>query len=203
MNPTIFQHTNMFVIKQASVELVDPYDEKHIGAACIYVRNFVISESLMTKAVEEEAKKKKRKKKKKIRKDHEENTTLVSCITIGFRTIESQFNSSQKFLTKVLGFEREWEKAIRYCKSDLVYIMHPKQTSFAKKKGLARTATITKLTQLSQMSPLPEKTIIPNVLFSLTLDIGGIRISSDIFPSLPLLYNHYHNQKNIFSFFKM
>lgn len=187
MNPTIFQHTNMFSIKQASLELVDPQekrDEKQLGAACIHVRNFVISESLMTKSAEELSDKKK-KKKKKGKKDQEENTIFVSCITIGLKMIESQFNSSQKFLVKVLGFERDWEKAIRFCKSDLVYIMHPKQASFPKKeRKLSRTATLTKLSQLSTSN---EETIIPNVLFSLSLEIGGIKISSDIFPSLPLM----------------
>lgn len=187
MKPTIFQHSNMFVIRQASVELVsqnDTQDEKQNGTAYVQVRNFVISESLMVKSAEEQ-KEKKRKKKKKAKKDNEENTVFVSCITIGLKMIESQFNSSQKFLVKVLGFEREWEKAIRYCKSDLVYIMHPKQASFPKKeRKFTRTETLTKLSQLSTST---EKTIIPNVLFSLSLEIGGIKISSDIFPSLPLM----------------
>ena len=189
MKPTIFQHTNMFVIKQASVELVDQSekrDEKQLGAACIQIQNFAISESLMIKSAEEQKDaKKRRRKKKSTKKDQEENTVFVSCITIGLKMIESQFNSSQKFLVKVFGFEREWEKAIRCCKSDLVYIMQPKQESFLKKeRKLARTETLIKL---SQFSTSPEKKTIPNVLFSLSLDIEGIKISSDIFPSLPLM----------------
>lgn len=203
MCPTVFQHTSLFNIRQVSVELADSCDElddnKPSGSACISVRNFVISESLMTKAVEQQQqqqqKKIGKKKKKKVKKD-EDNSIFVFCVALGVKGIDAQFNSSQKFVVKTLGFEREWEKAITHCKRDLVYIMHPKQNSFPSKtkmKKLTRTSTLAKLSHLSHLSQPPaEKTVIPNFLFSLSLDIGGVRISSNIFPSLPLMYTHTH-----------